>query len=71
MGDRMNQAMLNCRLGVADELDRYVAWWQKYKGEKPKQLHITKAQRAQLEIHAAPNARLDDWKGIPLKVLGA
>lgn len=64
----MNRNMLNRELNIAKELDRYIAWWEKEKGERPKSITVTKQQMAKLEEHAAEGASLDNWNGVPFKV---
>lgn len=65
----MNKNMLSRHLVIADELDRYIAWWEREKGEKPKHVVVTRAQMAKLEEHAVEGASLDNWNGVPIKVM--
>ena len=64
----MNRNMLDRQLRLADELDRYIAWWEKEKGEKPKSVTVTRQQMAELEKHAVDGASTDNWNGVPFKV---
>lgn len=64
----MNKNMLNQELAIAKELDRYIAWWVKEKGEKPKHVHVTLEQLTKLKEHAVDGASVDNWNGVPFKV---
>jgi hypothetical protein len=66
----VNRNMLNRELALAKELDRYIAWWEREKGEKPKSITITKAQMAKLQKHAVEGASVDNWNGVAFKVQG-
>jgi hypothetical protein len=65
----LNKNMLDRKLRIADELDRFIAEWKRLKGQKPSHIHISKQQLVELETHAVEGASLDNWNGIPLKVL--
>jgi hypothetical protein len=67
----MNQATLNCRLKVAEELDRFIREWKARHGHKPRVLYVTREQMAQMELHLVEGASSEKWEGIPLKVTGA
>ena len=64
----MNRNMLDRELAISKELDRYIAWWQRERGEKPKQVTVTRKQMQMLEDHACDGADLSTWDGVPLKV---
>lgn len=66
----MNRNMLDRELSIAKELDKYIAWWEREKGEKPRSVAVTRAQMAMLEDHAVDGASLDNWNGVPFKVTG-
>lgn len=65
----MNKNMLDRELRIADELDRFIAEWRRLKGDKPDHIHISKSQMAKLEKHAVDGASLDNWDGVPFKVM--
>lgn len=65
----MNRNMLNRHLVIADELDKYIMWWVNKRGEKPKHVTVTRAQMQKLEEHAVEGASLDNWNGVPIKVM--
>lgn len=65
----LNKNMLDRELRIAGELDRFIAEWTRLKGEKPELIHISKKQMTKLEEHAVDGASLDNWNGVPLKVM--
>lgn len=65
----LNKNMLSRELLIAGKLDRFIIEWQRLKGEKPTHIYIAKKQLEALEEHAVEGASLDNWNGIPLKVI--